>query len=49
MSLFGLVTLGILTAMAVSPDCGCTDTCELAKKVRIPWAVQKTNRIGMEC
>lgn len=34
MSLFGVVTLGILTAMAVSPDCGCTDTCELAQK----WA-----------
>ena len=33
MSLFGVVTLGILTAMAASTDCGCTDTCELAQKV----------------
>ena len=34
MAIFGLVTIGVLVAMAVSPDCGCGTECPAAEKVR---------------
>jgi hypothetical protein len=33
MAVFGLVTIGVLVAMAVSPDCGCGTQCPAAQQV----------------